>query len=103
MNALVMQNLEKIAELCRRHGVKRLELFGSAARDDFDPARSDVDFMVEFEPGPIRGSSDRYFGLARELETLLARPVDLVEVGCVRNPIVASYIERDKVRVYAAA
>lgn len=103
MHELVLHNLEKIGELCRKHGVKRLELFGSAARGDFDPARSDVDFMVEFEPGPVIGSADRYFGMLRELETLLGRRVDLVEVGCVRNPIIAAYIDKDRVPVYAAA
>ena len=70
MNALVTHNLEKIAELCRKHGVKRLELFGSAARDDFDPARSDVDFMVEFFPYEPQGFGDKYFVMMRELEGL---------------------------------
>ena len=103
MNELVTHNLEKIAELCRRHGVKRLEVFGSAARDDFDPARSDVDFMVEFCPAPRGGFSDRYFVLRRELESLLGRHVDLVEDGAVRNRTVAESIARSKVPVYAAA
>ena len=104
MNPLVTHNLEKIAELCRKHRVLRLEVFGSAVRDDFDPARSDVDFMVEFQPGiALGGFGDRYFVLRRELEALLGRPVDLVEEGCVRNPIVAASIERSKVPVYAAA
>jgi predicted nucleotidyltransferase len=102
MNPLVVQNLEKIAELCRKHGVKRLELFGSATREDFDPARSDVDFMVEFYPGPRKGLDDGYFVLLEELEGLLGRHVDLVEVGCVRNPYVLASIERTKVQVYAA-
>ena len=103
MNALVVHNLEKIAELCRKHGVKRLEVFGSAARDDFDPARSDVDFMVEFYPYEFEGFGDKYFVLRRELEGLLGRHVDLVEEGCVVNPIVLASIERSKVPVYAAA
>ena len=104
MDALVMRNLEAIAALCREHGVKRLELFGSAAREDFDPARSDVDFMVEFYPyAPSGGFADKYFVLRRALEELLGRHVDLVEEGCVPNPYVRASIERTKVPVYAAA
>jgi predicted nucleotidyltransferase len=103
MNELVTHNLEKIAELCRKHGVKRLELFGSAARDDFDPVRSDVDFMVEFFPYEPQGFGDKYFVMMRELEELLGRHVDLVEVGCVRNPYVRASIERTKVSIYDAA
>lgn len=102
MNPLVVHNLEKIAELCRKHGVKRLELFGSAAREDFDPVRSDVDFLVEFYPEPRKGLDDRYFVLIEELGTLLGRHVDLVEAGCVRNPYVLASIERAKVEIYAA-
>jgi predicted nucleotidyltransferase len=58
--------------------VRRLNLFGSAARGDFDPQRSDVDFLVEFD----RTHTDAlYFGLKEALEGLLGRPVDLVESG----------------------
>jgi predicted nucleotidyltransferase len=102
MNELVLHNLEKIAELCRKHGVRRLELFGSAASGEFDPARSDVDFMVEFEPHERKGFDDVYFVLMEELEALLGRHVDLVEVGCVRNPYVLASINKTKVQVYAA-
>jgi uncharacterized protein len=50
----------KIAEICRRHGIARLEVFGSVLRDDFDPARSDVDLLVEFFPD----RSPTYFTLS---------------------------------------
>lgn len=103
MHPPLLHNLDAIGELCRRHGVRRLEVFGSAVRDDFDPAASDVDFLVEFEPGPRRGFGDRYFVLARELERLLQRPIDLVETGCITNPVIASMVEREKVPLYAAA
>lgn len=103
MNQLIVPHLDQIAVLCVKHRVRRLELFGSTAGDDFDPSRSDVDFMVEFEPAPREGFSDRYFVLRRALESLLGRPVDLVEQGCVPNPVVAASIQRSKVPVYAAA
>lgn len=59
---IVEQNLPAIAELCRRFGVRRLDLFGSAAMGRFDPQRSDLDFLVEFEP-EAQGKS--YFPIAR--------------------------------------
>ena len=58
--------------------VRRLELFGSAADDSFDPGRSDVDFLVEFETLADGEHADAYFGLKESLASLLARPVDLV-------------------------
>ena len=50
MLPLIHARREEVAELCRRFHVRRLEVFGSAARGDFDPERSDVDFLVEFDP-----------------------------------------------------
>lgn len=76
MVPLVEQRLDAIRDLCRKHGVRTLVLFGSASRgDDFDPENSDVDFYVEFEPMPRGG---KYLDLLVELERELGRPVDLV-------------------------
>lgn len=100
---LVTKNAVRIAELCRKHGVRRLEIFGSAVRGDFDAARSDLDFMVEFEPAPRQGLRDRYFLLWSDLEALFGRSIDLIEVGAVSNPVIAASIDREKVPVYAAA
>ena len=68
---------DKVAALCAAHGVKRLELFGSAARGDFDVHSSDVDFLVDFSDPNYVGAFDRYFGFKEALEKLLQRPVDL--------------------------
>jgi len=65
----------RIAEFCRRHGVRRLALFGSVLRDDFRPD-SDVDVLVEFEPG-VRVGLIRLAGLEAELSAMLGRRVDL--------------------------
>jgi len=88
--------------LCRRMGVRRLEVFGSAARDDFNPASSDIDFLVEFDPSIDGSALETYFGLKDELEALFARPVDLVMPGAVRNPYVRAEIDRARQVVYAA-
>ena len=88
--------------LCRRFHVRRLQLFGSAARGDFNPAASDVDFLVEFNEASWEGSSDRYFGLLFGLEDLLGRKVDLVERSAVRNPHFLAVAERHTELIYDA-
>ena len=80
MHTEIEKHREILTALCRRYGVVRLEVFGSAARGaDFDPAKSDADFLVEF-----------------------GRPVDLVEASAVRNPYVRATINRSRELVYAA-
>ena len=91
---------EAIAELCRRYGVRRLAVFGSAARDDFDPERSDVDLVVDYLPGV--DSLDSYLGLKDELEAKLTRPVDLIVASALRNPYLIEIIERERRELYAA-
>jgi len=97
MHLSIAQKREQISELCRRFHVRRLEVFGSAARGcDFDVATSDVDFLVEFEPDPPMGLFDAYFDLRDALAHLLDREVDLVSVNAVRNPYVRVSIERSR-------
>ena len=94
---------EELWALCRRYHVRRLDLFGSAARGDFDPERSDVDFLVEFDRTHRDALSLRtYFGLKEALEELLGRSVDLVEPGAVRNPYLKTSIEASRESVFAA-
>jgi len=93
---------EELRALCRRFHVRRLDLFGSAARGDFDPERSDVDFIVEFERDMPLHPFDAYFGLKEGLETLVGRRVDLVMPGAIKNPYRKASIERDRETVYAA-
>ena len=78
MHAIIEQHREAIAQLCRHHAVRRLAVFGSAARG-FDLDRRDTDFLVEFEPATGLTALQRYLGLADDLEHLLGRPVDLVD------------------------
>jgi len=70
---------DALAATCRRYGVARLEVFGSAARGtDFDRSRSDADFLVTFKPA-ARNDLAAFADLKEALERLLGRPVDLVE------------------------
>lgn len=103
MHPLIEHNREKIAALCRQYGVKRLEAFGSILRDDFDPQRSDVDVIVEFAGAKSVNTFEHYLDFKRDLESLLQRPVDVVELKAVRNRRLRYYIEHSKTPVYAAA
>ena len=66
---------EKIAGFCRARGIRKLSLFGSVLREDFDPARSDVDVLVEFIPGRTPGWE--FFGWGEDLAPVIGRAVDL--------------------------
>ena len=93
---------EELQALCRRFHVLRLDLFGSAARGDFDPEHSDIDFIVEFERDAPLHPFDAYFGLKEGLEALFGRRVDLVMPGAIKNPYRKASIEQDRETVYAA-
>ena len=102
MNVGLSNYSDEISRLCTRYGVKRLELFGSGSRDDFDPKKSDFDLLVEFADSKPAGAFDRYFGLKEEVERLFQRPVDLVETQAISNPYFQQAVQQDKVLVYAA-
>ncbi len=99
----ISQHQEALRALCRRFHVRRLDLFGSAARGDFEPARSDVDFLVEFDRGHPEALSLRtYLGFKDALEALLGYPVDLVEPAGMRNPYLRASIETSREKVFEA-
>ena len=64
----------EIAAFCRRHHIRQLAFFGSVLRDDFTP-ESDVDVLLEFEPGYTPGLA--FFAMQRELSAILGRKVDM--------------------------
>jgi uncharacterized protein len=75
-----------LIEVCQRYNVRRVELFGSAATDEFDPARSDIDFLIEFQRDTDLGPwLKQYFALRRELSDLYQREVDLVISDAIRD------------------
>ena len=103
MHALIEQHREAITDICRRYAVRRLEVFGSAARGtDFDPETSDADFLVEFVRESGMRPLEQYFGLAEALEQALGRQVDWVEPGAIRNPYIRASIDRAREVVYAS-
>jgi len=93
---------EDVAALCRLTGARRLDVFGSAARDDFDPATSDIDFLVDFDDDlPPWAYAQAYFTLKESLERLFGRPVDLVTSSSVDNPYFRERIDAERKPVYA--
>ncbi len=102
MTGLIESKREAISEACARHGVTRLEVFGSALRDDFTPHASDLDLLVEFAPMEPYARVDAYFGMLEELRALFDSEVDLVMAGAIKNPYIARDIERTKQLLYAA-
>ncbi len=102
MTGVLESKRQVIAETCKRHGVLRLDAFGSALRDDFRPGESDLDLLVEFGPMEPYARVDAYFGMLAELRTLLGMEIDLVMAGAVKNPYIARDIERTRKLLYAA-
>jgi len=102
MIAELNERRPEVVALCRKFGVRRLEVFGSAASGEFDLASSDVDFLVEIEPPNGASRFDAFFGLKEALEALLGRPVDLVDPSALDNPYFAAMVERTRQELYAA-
>ena len=89
----------EIAAFCRRHNIRKLSLFGSVLRDDFGP-ESDVDVLVEFEPGHTPGL--RFFSIQRELSHIIGRRVDLNTESCL-SPYFRDQVLREAEAYYGAA
>jgi predicted nucleotidyltransferase len=102
MNPLIEANRTQLEQLCRRYSVRRLELFGSAARGESQPEASDLDFLVEFEPLPPGEHADAYFGLLFALEGLFHRNIDLVEIPAIRNPYFLRDVNQSRMPLYTA-
>lgn len=102
MIAAIEEHSAEIARLCRQYGVRRLEIFGSAANGEFDPRRSDLDFLVEFDLVGEASLFRRYFGLQEALESLFGRKVDMVSADAMKNPYFIAEVNRSRQAVYAA-
>ena len=103
MHPSIQRQITAMGQACSRHGIARLEVFGSAARAvDFVEKSSDADFLVEFLPSTQPGL-DEFFGIKADLEKILGRAVDLVQAKAVRNPYVLAGINQSRELVYAAA
>jgi uncharacterized protein len=100
---IIEEHREELIALCREFGVARLEVFGSVMTPEFDPERSDLDFLVTYPPDydywPWLG---RYQELEERLAALFGRDVDLVIAKPFRNPYFAEAVEETRTLLYAA-
>ena len=101
MSSLIEQRRTELVDICRRAGARRLDVFGSAARGDFDPATSDLDFLVVFDDLPPALYADAYFELKESLESLFGRPVDLLTEANLENPYFRERVYAERKPVYA--
>ncbi len=102
MIAPIEDNRDAIVALCRQYGVQRLAVFGSAVKGTFDPATSDLDFVVDFlDYGP--GVSLRFTGFAHDMEFLFRRSVDLVFDAKLTNPYFRRAVDSSRELVYDAS
>ena len=102
MIPVIEQRADELKRLCLQYGVRRLDLFGSAATGPYDPEESDLDFLVEFQPAALDAYADAYFGLLEALGRLFGRPVDLVVKSAIKNPYFLQSVEQTRTPVYEA-
>ena len=103
MITAVEKRVDELESLCLIYGVRRLDLFGSASADRYDPNESDLDFLVEFQPATLDDAyADAYFGLLTALGRLFGRPVDLVVESAIRNPYFLQSVKQTRTPVYEA-
>ena len=98
---LITNNLRAIDDLCRSHGVVRLDVYGSAATGGFDQDTSDINFIVdlgEYTPG----TAFRYLDLIADLEDLLGREVHMVTQATISDPLLSDIISSQREKVYEA-
>jgi predicted nucleotidyltransferase len=94
---------DAIGALCREYAVRRLKLFGSATQEAFDPERSDLDFLVEFDEPPAgMRLGAQFFGFMEGLQALFSRPIDLLEESAIENSRLLRNAQSEAVILFAA-
>lgn len=102
MISLVEKHIGELRNVCRKHQVSQMYLFGSAAKGNFTKD-SDLDFLVQFsDKVGVLDYADNFFSLVEALEALFERRVDLLTISSLKNPILKEEIEKTKVMLYAA-
>ena len=102
MIPLIANHSDDIAEICRRHHVKRLEVFGSAVSDKFNPETSDLDFLVDYNLMPPGKHADAYFGLLNDLQAIFGRSIDLIEDKAIENPYFRQSVDATRETVFGS-
>lgn len=100
MNPIIDSKREQITELCRSLGVDRLDVFGSAIRDDFDATNSDVDFLVTIGDKSAPEYAEAWMTLHEKLESLLGRKIDLITFDALKNPYFRAEVLDTRTKLY---
>ena len=95
----IEKHIDSIVNLCKSHKVKSLYVFGSVLTSRFN-SDSDIDLIVDFENIALEDYADNYFDLKYSLQTLLQKPVDLLEEKAIKNPFFREKITQQKKIVY---
>jgi uncharacterized protein len=103
MNTLILNNRDKIVDICLKRNIISLTLFGSATGDQFNPTKSDLDFLVEFDKMKPGDHAKQFFGFIEDMEKLFHIPVDVIEPSVIRNPYFRSSVQASKELIYARA
>jgi predicted nucleotidyltransferase len=96
---VIQENIEELRELCKKHHVREMFVFGSVLTEDFK-SDSDIDLLVRFSGVDLKDYFDNFMDFKESLETLFSRPVDLVEIQTLKNPILKRSIDRSKKILY---
>lgn len=96
LNPAVKPMVPGIIDACRRHGAVYVALVGSSTQPDPAVMPRDLDVLVRFAPG-LERRAWQYFDLREELQTVSDRPVDLIEIDAVKNPLLRKEFERTRV------
>jgi predicted nucleotidyltransferase len=96
---LLDRNIDKIKNLCDKHKVSKLYVFGSILTNQFSKS-SDIDFVVDFKNVNLYNYADNYFDLKTSLENLLKRQIDLLEEKAIKNPYLRRSIDSSKRMIY---
>jgi predicted nucleotidyltransferase len=99
---ILLEHHDATRRLCEELAVRELRVFGSVITEHFDPSRSDLDFLVDFQDPDKPGIFDRYMALAQGLELIFQRPVDLITTQAMKNPVFRQTVNSTSQALYAA-
>lgn len=96
---LIENNIQKIIDLCKKHKVHKLFVFGSILTNRFNE-KSDVDLIVDFNKAEVNDYFDNYFEFKYSLEDLLGRKIDLIEEQTIKNPYLKKNVNATKTLIF---
>lgn len=102
MIPLITDHKDTIARLCREYGIRKLDVFGSAATGAFDPDTSDIDFLVDLGEYDAK-VAERYLDLIAALEDMLGYRVEMITEPSIKNPYFRAAVDEQRVNVYDAS